>query len=93
MQNTQLSELLKLSLAERILLVEGLWDSIAAETEKKSLTSEEIEILDDVSGYQIPLGAAAQVAILTKHWEHVALLRRILLRMRSWQNYIFFEGH
>src|SRR5438034_2518882 len=53
----------------------------------------EIEILDDVSGYQIPLGAAAQVAILTKHWEHVALLRRILLRMRSWQNYIFFEGH
>jgi multidrug resistance efflux pump len=53
----------------------------------------EIEILDDVSGYQIPLGAAAQVAVLTKHWEHVALLRRILLRMRSWQNYIFFEGH
>ena len=36
---------------------------------------------------------AAQVAIYTEHWEHVALLRRILLRMRSWQNYIFMEGH
>ena len=24
---------------------------------------------------------------------HVALIRRILLRMRSWQNYIFMEGH
>lgn len=53
----------------------------------------EIEILDDLSDYQIPLGASAQVAILTEHWEHVALLRRILLRMRSWENYVFLEGH
>lgn len=36
---------------------------------------------------------SAQVVILTEHWHQVALLRRILLRMRSWQNYIFFEGH
>jgi multidrug resistance efflux pump len=53
----------------------------------------EIEILDDISGYQIPLGSSAQVAVLTEHWHHVALLRRILLRMRSWENYIFLEGH
>lgn len=46
-----------------------------------------------MSGYQIPLGAAAQVAIYTEHWEHVSLLRKILLRMRSWQNYVFLEGH
>jgi Multidrug resistance efflux pump len=53
----------------------------------------EIQVLDDISNYQIPLGAGAQIAILTEHWHHVALIRRILLRMRSWQNYIFFEGH
>jgi hypothetical protein len=41
---------------------------------------------DDISAYQIPLGAAAQVAILTEHWHHAPLLRRILLRMRSGQN-------
>jgi multidrug resistance efflux pump len=52
-----------------------------------------IDISDDVSGYQIPLGAAAQVAIYTEYWHHVSLLRKILLRMRSWQNYIFLEGH
>ena len=52
-----------------------------------------IDITEDLSDYQIPLGAAAQVAIYTEHWHHVSLLRKILLRMRSWQNYIFLEGH
>ena len=50
-----------------------------------------IDIEDDISNYQIPLGSVAEVAIYTEHWHHVALLRRILLRMRSWQNYIFLE--
>jgi multidrug resistance efflux pump len=52
-----------------------------------------IDIKDDISGYQIPLGAAAQVAIYTEYWHHVSMIRKILLRMRSWQNYIFLEGH
>jgi hypothetical protein len=34
-----------------------------------------------------------QVAIYTEHWEHVSLLRKILLRMRGWENYVFLEGH
>lgn len=53
----------------------------------------EIIVDDDLSGYQIPLGAAAQVAILTEHLHHLAMIRRILLRMRSWENYLFLEGH
>jgi multidrug resistance efflux pump len=52
-----------------------------------------IDIDEDISGYQIPAGAAAQVAIYTKYWHHVSLLRKILLRMRSWENYVFLEGH
>jgi len=52
-----------------------------------------ITVTDDISGYQIPLGSAAQVAILTHHFHHIALLRRILLRMKSWQNYVFMEPH
>jgi hypothetical protein len=32
-------------------------------------------------------------AIYTHHVHHLALLRKILLRMRSWQNYVFVEGH
>jgi hypothetical protein len=38
------------------------------------------------------LPSAAQVAICSEHWHHVSLLRKILLRMRSWQNYIFLEA-
>lgn len=52
-----------------------------------------IDIEGNLDDYQIPLGAGAQVAIYTKHWEHLSLLRKILLRMRSWENYIFLEGH
>jgi len=52
-----------------------------------------IDVSDDLSRYQIPLGAAAQVAIYTEHWHHVSLIRKILLRMRSWENYVFLEGH
>ena len=52
-----------------------------------------IDVTDDMSGYQIPLGAAGQVAIYTEHWHHVSMIRKILLRMRSWQNYVFLEGH
>lgn len=52
-----------------------------------------IDVEEDLSGYQIPLGAAGQVAIYTHHFHHVSLIRKILLRMRSWQNYVFLEGH
>lgn len=52
-----------------------------------------IDILDDMSGYQLPPGAAAQVAIYTRYWHHLSTIRKILLRMRSWENYFFLEGH
>jgi multidrug resistance efflux pump len=52
-----------------------------------------IDIDDDVSAYNFPGGSAAQVAVYTPYWHHFAIIRRILLRMRSWQNYVFLEGH
>ncbi len=50
-----------------------------------------LELIDDISPYQIPLGASAEAAIYTEHVHHLSLLRKILLRMRSWQNYVFLE--
>ncbi len=38
---------------------------------------------------RLPEGAYAQSAIYTEHAHHVAVLRKILLRMLSWMNYIF----
>jgi multidrug resistance efflux pump len=52
-----------------------------------------IDIDEDMSAYNIPGGAAAQVALYTPYWHHFAIIRRILLRMRSWENYVFLEGH
>jgi multidrug resistance efflux pump len=47
-----------------------------------------LEIVDDVSGYQLPPGSTAQVAIYTEHVPAVAIIRRILLRMKAWLNYV-----
>jgi multidrug resistance efflux pump len=52
-----------------------------------------IDVDDDTSAYNIPGGAAAQVAVYTPYAHHFALIRKILLRMRSWENYVFLEGH
>ena len=52
-----------------------------------------IDITDDISSYNLPGGSAAQVALYTEYAHHFAIIRRILLRMRSWQNYVFLEGH
>jgi len=43
-------------------------------------------------GYQIPVRSAADVAIYTEHFEGLSLLRKILLRMKSWKNYVFLES-
>jgi multidrug resistance efflux pump len=53
----------------------------------------QVEIADDLSEYQLPAGSSAQVAVYTEHWHHFAIIRRILLRMKSWMNYVFTEGH
>ena len=52
-----------------------------------------IDIEQDMSGYNLPGGSAAQVALYTPFAHHFAIIRRILLRMRSWENYVFLEGH
>jgi len=52
-----------------------------------------IDLDEDTSKYQIPLGASAEVAIYTEHWHDLSLLRKILLRMRSWEKYVFSEEH
>jgi multidrug resistance efflux pump len=53
----------------------------------------QVEIAEDLSEYQLPAGSSAQVAVYTEHWHHFAIIRRILLRMKSWMNYVFTEGH
>jgi multidrug resistance efflux pump len=48
---------------------------------------------DDLSKFQIVPGSVGNVAIYTHHMHHLAVMRKILLRMKSWTNFIFGDGH
>ena len=50
-----------------------------------------IKITDDTEGYFIPGGAKAQMAIYSDHWHPVVIIRKMLLRMKGWLNFIFGE--
>lgn len=52
-----------------------------------------IEFTDDLSKYQIVPGSTGQVAIYTDHMHHLAVMRKVLLRMKSWLYYFFGDGH
>ena len=51
----------------------------------------QIELLDDVSGFYLPSGTSAGVAVYSEHLAFLGELRRILLHMFSWQNVISFD--
>jgi multidrug resistance efflux pump len=48
---------------------------------------------EDLSKYLIVPGSTAQVAIYTEHFKHLDIIRKVLLRMKSWTNFIFGDGH
>ena len=50
-----------------------------------------IEILDDMSEFELPTGSRVQVAVYSDHFHHIAIMRRILLRMSSWENYLYLD--
>jgi multidrug resistance efflux pump len=52
-----------------------------------------IEPEEDMSKYLVVPGSTAQVAIYTEHFKHLDIIRKVLLRMKSWMNFIFGDGH
>ena len=48
-----------------------------------------IEIEDHEIRENFPAGVSGQVAIYTDHFSHVAVMRKVLLRMQGWLNYLF----
>ncbi len=49
----------------------------------------QIKIKDDLSDYQLPAGVKAYVAVYSGTWKPVAIIRKVLLRIMSWENYLF----
>ncbi len=50
-----------------------------------------IEVLDDMSEFNLPTGSRATVAVYSDHFHHLAIMRRMLLRMTSWENYLYLD--
>jgi multidrug resistance efflux pump len=44
--------------------------------------------LDD---YQLPQGTQVEIAVYSGHFKELSLIRKILIRMTSWENYVFLD--
>jgi multidrug resistance efflux pump len=47
-----------------------------------------LELMDTPDGLRLPPGSVAQVAVYSQYWRPLAAIRRILLRQKSWLNYV-----
>lgn len=49
------------------------------------------KITDDLSSYKLPQGTNVEIAVYSDSFEHVSVMRKVLIRMKSWQNYLFLD--
>ncbi|WP_136809421.1 HlyD family secretion protein [Desulfosediminicola flagellatus] len=50
-----------------------------------------IEFEDDMSELFLPIGTIGTVAVYSERWHHVTIIRKMLMRMKSWQNFARFH--
>ncbi|QIM63400.1 hypothetical protein A1D29_08950 [Pasteurellaceae bacterium Orientalotternb1] len=50
-----------------------------------------LKLTSDMSEYALPYGTTAEVAVYTEHAHHLAVMRKVLLRMNSWKNYLYLD--
>jgi multidrug resistance efflux pump len=48
-----------------------------------------IQITDDMSAYDLPAGSSATAAVYTGVMHHFDLIRMMILRIKSWENWVF----
>jgi multidrug resistance efflux pump len=65
---------------------------LAAQRAQQGRIALMITIDDDLSDYHIPAGAKAEVAVYSENWRMFSIVRRVLLRMKSWQKFFFPGG-
>mgnify|MGYP007002011804 FL=1 len=51
-----------------------------------------LKVTDDrLANYQLPQGADVEAAVYSQHFEHLSLIRKILIRMKSWESYLYLD--
>ena len=53
----------------------------------------ELDIAEDIGNFRVLPGSVGSAAIYTDHMHHLSILRKVLLRMKSWMNFLFSDGH
>ncbi|MDN3612094.1 HlyD family secretion protein [Vibrio ostreicida] len=50
-----------------------------------------LKVRDDLSDFHLPMGTAVEVAVYSETFTHVSIMRKVLIRMKSWQNYLYLD--
>jgi multidrug resistance efflux pump len=50
----------------------------------------QFEYGEEIENLNLPVGAQASVAVYTHHVHAMSIVRKIVLRIKSWENYVFF---
>ncbi|WP_394246319.1 HlyD family secretion protein [Vibrio profundi] len=50
-----------------------------------------LKINDDLSDFHLPQGTAVEVAVYSDSFTHVSIMRKVLIRMKSWQNFLYLD--
>ena len=44
-----------------------------------------------LAGYKLPQGAHVEIAVYSGHLKEISIIRKILIRMKSWENYVYLD--
>ncbi|EHM48789.1 HlyD family secretion protein [Yokenella regensburgei] len=44
-----------------------------------------------LKNYKLPQGTEVHIAIYSDHFKHVSIIRKILIRMKSWESYLYLD--
>ncbi|MCJ2376165.1 HlyD family secretion protein [Vibrio sp. ZSDZ34] len=50
-----------------------------------------LELTSNMSEFILPLGSSAEISVYSDSFHHVSIMRKILIRMKSWQNYLYLD--
>ena len=51
-----------------------------------------MKVTDDrFKNYTLPQGATVEAAVYSDHLKELLLIRKILIRMKSWENYLYLD--
>ncbi|CZF80834.1 Inner membrane protein YibH [Grimontia celer] len=50
-----------------------------------------LEMTDDISEHNLPNGTNVEIAVYSDSFHHVSIMRKVLIRMKSWQNYLYLD--